>query len=261
MRTRSLPIALGLVCSLFFGCQEGGQSTPQAASAPAESAPAANAADAPAADGALATDEQKTIYAMGYELSKMIAPYNLGEKDLPAFQKGLADGVMKAEPAISLEAFGGQKFAELAKSRAAELAEAEKKEAEPFLEKAAAEPGAKKTESGLIYVELTPGTGAQPTASDQVKVHYTGTLIDGTVFDSSVERGQPAIFPLGSVIKCWTEGLQLMKQGGKAKLTCPPDIAYGDAQKGPQIKPGSTLVFEVELLEILPKEPGEAAPQ
>jgi FKBP-type peptidyl-prolyl cis-trans isomerase len=259
MRTHRFPIALGLVCSLFLGCQEGTSSTPQA-----PSAPAANAAEAAPADADLATDDQKTIYAMGYELSKMIAPYNLSDTDLPAFQKGLADGVKKAEPAINVEEFGGPKVAELAKARAAGLAEVQKKEALPFLDKAAAEAGAKKTESGLIYVELTPGTGPQPTASDQVKVHYTGKLIDGTVFDSSVERGQPATFPLAGVIPCWTEGLQLMKQGGKGKLVCPPDIAYGDAQKGPLIKPGSTLVFEVELLEILPSEAAEApeaAPQ
>jgi FKBP-type peptidyl-prolyl cis-trans isomerase len=254
MRTRSLYIVSGLVCALFVGCQEGSEPATEV-----PNAAAATAADAPATDAALATDEQKTIYAMGYELSKMIAPYSLTEKDLPAFQKGLADGVTKATPKISLEQFGGPKFAELAKARSATVAEAQKKEAQPFLEKAAAEAGAKKTDSGLIYVELTPGTGKQPTTSDQVKVHYTGTLIDGTVFDSSVQRGQPATFPLGGVIKCWTEGLQLMKAGGKAKLICPPDIAYGDAQKGPLIKPGSTLVFEVELLEVMEAK-AEAAP-
>jgi FKBP-type peptidyl-prolyl cis-trans isomerase len=251
MRTRSLFISAAMVCVLLAGCQDGSQPATETSSAPA-----ATAADAPAADADLATDEQKTLYAMGFELSKMIAPYSLTEKDLPPFQKGLKDGVTKAEPKVSLESYGGPKFAELAKSRAAVVADSEKKAAQPFLEKAAAEAGAKKTDSGLIYVEITPGTGKQPTTTDQVKVHYTGTLIDGTVFDSSVQRGQPATFPLGGVIKCWTEGLQLMKVGGKGKLICPPDIAYGDAQKGPLIKPGSTLVFEVELLEIM--APAEA---
>lgn len=250
MRTRSLYLTFGLVCSLSVGCQEGSQPTTAA-----PGVPAATAADAPAADADMGTDEQKTIYAMGYELSKMIAPYNLSAQDLPAFQKGLADGVLKADPKVSLEEFGGPKFGELAKARAAGLAEVQKKAAQPFLEKAAAEPGAKKTDSGLIYVEITAGTGKQPTASDQVKVHYTGTLIDGTVFDSSVQRGQPASFPLSGVIACWTEGVQMMKEGGKAKLICPSDIAYGDAQKGPLIQPGSTLVFEIELLEVLASEP------
>jgi len=260
MRIRSLSIASTLVCALLVtACQGGSEpAKEQPKSAPDVSAQAGDAA-APAKAG-LDTDEQKTIYAMGYELSKMIAPYNLGASDLPAFQMGLGDGITRKDPAVDMTAYGGAKFGELAKARGAAMAETQKKEAQPFLDKAAAEPGAKKTESGLIYTEVTAGTGKQPTASDQVKVHYTGKLIDGTVFDSSVERGQPATFPLGGVIKCWTEGLQLMKEGGKAKLVCPASIAYGDVQKGPQIKPGSTLVFDVELLEVLAAAP-PAAPQ
>ena len=101
--------------------------------------------------------------------------------------------------------------------------------------------------------ELKAGSGDAPTTTDTVKVHYTGKLTDGTVFDSSVQRGEPATFPLNGVIKCWTEGLQMMKVGGKAKLVCPSDIAYGDAGRPPQIGPGAPLVFEVELLEIVKK--------
>ncbi len=102
-----------------------------------------------------------------------------------------------------------------------------------------------------MYQEIKAGTGEAPKASDKVKVHYKGTLTDGTVFDSSVERNQPATFPLTGVIKCWTEGVQLMKVGGKSKLICPSDLAYGDAGRPPTIKGGATLVFEVELLEIV----------
>ena len=102
----------------------------------------------------------------------------------------------------------------------------------------------------MVVRTLTPGTGATPVASDQVKVHYTGTLTDGTVFDSSVKRKEPATFPLGGVIKCWTEGVQKMKVGEKAKLTCPSDLAYGDNGRPPTIPGGATLIFEVELLEI-----------
>ena len=109
----------------------------------------------------------------------------------------------------------------------------------------------KKTASGALVKEMKAGTGEQPKATDTVKVHYHGTLTDGTVFDSSVQRGQPATFPLNGVVKCWTEGLQQMKVGGKAKLVCPSDTAYGDQGRPPQIKPGATLVFEVELLEIV----------
>jgi FKBP-type peptidyl-prolyl cis-trans isomerase FkpA len=105
----------------------------------------------------------------------------------------------------------------------------------------------------MIYTETKAGSGESPKATDTVKVQYTGKLTDGTVFDSSVPRGEPASFPLNGVIKCWTEGLQLMKVGGKATLVCPSDIAYGDQGRPPQIKPGATLVFDVELLEIVKK--------
>ena len=141
----------------------------------------------------------------------------------------------------------------LAQQRMAASASEEKKGSEPFLAKAAGEKGAKKTPSGLIYTEAKPGNGDSPKATDTVKVHYTGKLTDGTVFDSSVGRGEPATFPLSGVIKCWTEGLQMMKVGGKATLVCPSDIAYGDQGRPPQIKPGATLVFEVELLEVVKK--------
>jgi FKBP-type peptidyl-prolyl cis-trans isomerase FkpA len=119
-----------------------------------------------------------------------------------------------------------------------------------YLAKAATEPGAIKTDSGLIYMDIQPGTGASPVASDTVKVNYRGTLIDGTEFDSSYKRNQPAQFPLNGVIKCWTEGVQKMKLGGKARLVCPSDIAYGDKGHPPVIPGGATLIFEIELLEI-----------
>ena len=118
-----------------------------------------------------------------------------------------------------------------------------------FLEKAADEPGAKKTASGLVYRELTPGTGASPKATDVVKVNYRGTLEDGTEFDSSYKRNEPASFPLNGVIPCWTEGVQRMKVGGKAQLVCPSNLAYGD-QGRPSIPGGATLIFEIELLDI-----------
>lgn len=105
--------------------------------------------------------------------------------------------------------------------------------------------------SGLVYQSLKDGTGAQPTATDTVKVHYRGTLPDGKEFDSSYKRGQPAEFPLNRVIPCWTEGVAKMKVGGKAKLTCPPAIAYGErGTPGGPIPPNATLHFEVELLDI-----------
>jgi FKBP-type peptidyl-prolyl cis-trans isomerase FkpA len=119
-----------------------------------------------------------------------------------------------------------------------------------FLAKAAAEPGAVKTSSGLVYTELRAGTGASPRASQTVKVNYRGTLIDGKEFDSSYKRNMPIEFPLDRVIPCWTEGVQKMKVGGKAKLVCPASIAYGEQGSPPVIPGGAALVFEVELLGI-----------
>jgi FKBP-type peptidyl-prolyl cis-trans isomerase FkpA len=117
-------------------------------------------------------------------------------------------------------------------------------------EAAAKEEGAVVSASGLVFRSLKDGAGAGPAATDVVKVHYRGTLPDGKEFDSSYKRGEPASFPLDRVIKCWTEGVQKMKVGGKAKLTCPPEIAYGARGAGGVIPPNATLVFEVELLDI-----------
>ncbi len=120
-----------------------------------------------------------------------------------------------------------------------------------FAAKAAKEPGAVKTASGLVYKSLVDGKGPQPTAAATVRVNYEGTFIDGKVFDSSKRNGGPIAFPLRGVIKCWTEGVQKMRVGGKARLVCPPEIAYGPGGAGGVIPPNSTLVFEVELLEIV----------
>ncbi len=119
--------------------------------------------------------------------------------------------------------------------------------------KAAAENGAVKTDSGMVYRSLTEGKGASPKATDIVQVHYKGTFPDGKEFDSSYKRGQPTEFPLNGVIKCWTEGVQRMKVGGKAKLTCPPSLAYGEKGAGGVIPPNATLQFEVELISIKSK--------
>ena len=200
------------------------------------------------------TDDQKAFYALGAAMSRQLSqlqPFTKEEAEM--ITSGFADAVegktLKADPEAMKT-----KIQAIAQTRMKKSAEAEKKAGQDFLDKAAKEKGAKKTESGLVFQEITPGKGDSPTASDTVKVNYRGTLIDGTEFDSSYKRNQPATFPLSGVIKCWTEGLQLMKPGGKAKIVCPSDIAYGDRGSPPTIKPGSTLVFEVELLGIEPKK-------
>jgi len=137
---------------------------------------------------------------------------------------------------------------------ASTAAHVEREKGKDFQDKAAHEPDAVRTESGLIYQELQAGTGPSPYAADIVMVHYRGTTIDGKEFDSSYRRGEPEMFPLGDVIRCWTEGLQRMKVGGKARLVCPPELAYGDHGAPPDIAGGATLIFDVELVDI-PKSP------
>jgi FKBP-type peptidyl-prolyl cis-trans isomerase FkpA len=203
-----------------------------------------------AAGPELKTDDDKTFYALGLALSRSVAQFNLTPAEVKFVEAGLADGVAGTpRKEANLETYG-PKIQEMARSRAAKGATKEKEAGKAYAEKAASESGAKQTGSGLVYKEVKEGDGDSPKATDKVKVHYTGKLIDGTVFDSSVERGEPVTFPLNGVIKCWTEGLQMMKVGGKATLVCPSDIAYGDQGRPPQIKGGATLVFDVELLGI-----------
>ncbi len=205
-----------------------------------------------AAGPELKTEDDKTLYALGLALSQNLARFNLSPAELEVVKAGITDGTLGKEKQVDLQTYG-PKINQLMQSRAGAAAAVEKKASEGYLAKAAAQKGAKKTSSGLIYTETKAGSGDSPKATDTVKVHYTGKLTDGTVFDSSVQRNEPATFPLNGVIKCWTEGLQLMKVGGKATLVCPSDIAYGDQGRPPQIKPGATLVFDVELLEIVKK--------
>ena len=233
------------------------------AQSPAPKAPAAKSTTAaPAADTApkaasapkagapvLATDEEKTVYALGLQMYRSLTQFDLSPAEMELVERGVADAAA-GKPAVDLNEWG-PKFQPFMQARSARLAEQQKVASKAYLAKVAAEPGVIKTESGLIYTDIQPGTGASPAASDTVKVNYRGTLIDGTEFDSSYKRNQPAQFPLSGVIRCWTEGLQKMKVGGKARLVCPSDIAYGDSGRPPAILGGATLVFEIELLEIV----------
>jgi FKBP-type peptidyl-prolyl cis-trans isomerase FkpA/FKBP-type peptidyl-prolyl cis-trans isomerase FklB len=201
-----------------------------------------------AAEPKLETDQDKTFYALGIMISTSLTQYRLTEAELELVKAGLTDGVLGRDKKVDADALRGN-IQELARSRAAAAAEDNKKAGKAFVDNAVAKDGAVLKEGGMAIKTLQEGAGQGPAAEDTVKVHYTGTLIDGTVFDSSVQRGQPATFALNRVIKCWTSGVQLMKPGGKARLYCPSDTAYGD-QGRPSIPPGATLVFDVELLEV-----------
>jgi len=207
-------------------------------------------ADAAAAPPELKTEEQKTLYALGLVLAQNLGAFALNATELEIVKAGLTDGVTNKDKKVDLQTYG-PKIQELQRTRVTAAAVPERKAGQAYVEKAAAEKGAIKTPSGAVVTTLKPGAGPSPAVTDKVKVHYQGTLTDGTVFDSSIQRGEPITFPLNGVIKCWTEGVQQMKVGGKSRLVCPADTAYGDRGAPPKIKPGATLVFEVELLEIV----------
>ena len=197
----------------------------------------------------LKTEEEKALYALGAAVGRNVGPFNLTPAELLIVQQGFADSAANKEPKVDVASYF-PKIQELQTARQQAAAVVEKKAGDAFLAKAAAVKGATKTATGIVYTSIKEGTGATPKATDTVKVHYHGTLPDGKVFDSSVQRKEPATFPLNGVIPCWTEGVQLMKVGGKSKLVCPSALAYGDRGAPPDIKPGATLIFEVELLAI-----------
>jgi FKBP-type peptidyl-prolyl cis-trans isomerase FkpA len=219
--------------------------TPAKPATPTATAP--KPAPAAPAKPALTTDEEKAVYALGLSVFESLRPFALSPAELELFKKAVADAAA-GTPAAKLDDVE-PKIETLARSRAAIVAAKEKAAAKAYTDKVAATAGAIRTPSGIVYRETTAGTGASPKATDMVKVHYRGTLIDGTEFDSSFKRNQPATFPLNGVIRCWTEGVQLMKVGGKSTLVCPSDTAYGDGGR-PGIPGGATLTFEIELLEI-----------
>jgi FKBP-type peptidyl-prolyl cis-trans isomerase FkpA len=207
------------------------------------------------------TDEDKALYSLGVLMSDRmgIKNFEFTEQELAMVKAGVADGaldksILKPE---ELDSFM-PKLNELHETRVKASAERAKTAGAEYLTKAEAEAGAEKTASGMIYQSVKEGTGASPVAEDTVKVHYEGRLLSGKVFDSSRERGEPATFPLGGVIPCWTEGVQKMKVGGTAKLVCPPELAYGE-QGNPAIPGNSTLTFDVELLEIVKPDAAAAA--
>jgi len=249
--SRSAPIAVA--ASLLVGIAIAAAQAPSQPPASPSPAPAAAPAAAPAGDAAGGmTEDEKTLYTLGLMLGRNLPAWSLTPAEMAVVTRGMTDMATGGTQLVDLNTYM-PKVQQMSKDRATARAAAEKAKSEPFIAAAAKEPGAVTSPTGLVYRSLQEGTGAAPALTDLVKVHYTGTLIDGKVFDSSVQRGQPAEFPLNGIIPCWTEGLQKMKVGGKAKLVCPASIAYGDQGRPGVIPPGATLVFDVELLETRPR--------
>ncbi|MGE8538370.1 MAG: FKBP-type peptidyl-prolyl cis-trans isomerase, partial [Acinetobacter sp.] len=190
----------------------------------------------------------KISYALGYEVAHQTPP----ELDINSFVTGVREGHARTEPAYTEEELQAayEQFQKDMQQKQVEDAKQAQASSDSFLTENAKKAGVKTTASGLQYVVTKEGTGKQPAASSVVKVHYTGKLVDGTVFDSSVERGEPIEFPLNQVIPGWTEGLQLMKEGGKATLYIPSQLGYGEQGVPGTIPPHSTLIFDVELIEV-----------
>lgn len=198
----------------------------------------------------LDSDQKKASYAIGQQLGKNFKDNNV-DFDADVLVMALKDVKENKTAKMTQEEMGKamQKLQEMAQTKQGQVAEENKKKGEEFLAKNKGNANVKTTESGLQYVVEKEGEGKSPSDTDEVKVHYTGTLTDGTKFDSSVDRGQPAEFPVNGVIKGWTEALKLMKEGSKYKLTIPSDLAYGPMGR-PGIPPNSVLLFDVELLEV-----------
>ncbi len=195
------------------------------------------------------TDEDKTFYSVGVMFGERLKNLNLNDKEVEMLQAGLYDSVkgnkLKVEPADYQK-----KIQDTFQARINAANEKVKSEGQKYLDNFTKNEGVVKTESGLAYKIEKAGEGKSPKETDIVEVHYKGTLIDGTEFDSSYSRNKTVSFPLNRVIKGWTEGLQLLKEGGKMKMVIPSDLAYGDRGAPPNIPGGATLVFDVELFKV-----------
>lgn len=201
---------------------------------------------------ALESVEAKGGYGIGLQIGQQLLGSGM-DVNAEAVARGIYDVLSNNQPAIDLNEVTAalQELGQRAEAAQAEAFKAIDTENKAFLEENKKAKGVVVTDSGLQYEILTEGTGEKPTATSTVRVHYTGSLIDGTVFDSSVKRGQPAEFPVNGVIRGWTEALQLMPVGSKWRLTIPQELAYGERGAGASIPPFATLIFEVELLDIL----------
>ena len=200
--------------------------------------------------GPLTEEEKNLYYAFGLALSQALGNFvgRLDERQIEMVKMGFADVAMERPHQVDLEVYG-PRLNELSNQYQSEIVAEQKAAGAAYLAEMAAEEGTMKTASGILYKELVSGSGAQVQSTDRVRVHYTGTLVDGTQFDSSRDRGDPITFGLGQVVKGWQEGLPLMRVGGRGILVIPSDLAYGDGGR-PGIPPGATLVFDIEILGV-----------
>lgn len=222
-------------------------------SEPAGDAPAeapATTAEVARGEVELTTEHEKILYTLGIGTSHGLTPLNLTAEELAFVQAGIEDGVLGREPRVNLPEYA-PKVRAYTQEKMAAGASVETAASAEFLERMAAEPGAVRTESGLVYVEMVPGTGPSPTIDDTVRLRYHGTLRDGTVFDSTMNAAAPVPMILKRVIPCWGQALQRMKAGGRSRFFCPPELAYGLRGFPPRIPPGAALAFEVELVSVV----------
>ncbi|MCT4640741.1 MAG: FKBP-type peptidyl-prolyl cis-trans isomerase [Bacteriovoracaceae bacterium] len=206
----------------------------------------------------LKSEEDKTFYAMGFMLGANLARLDLNDQEISSLYKGLVSSAKGKKAEVELQTYQ-PKIQQMFKKRMEKIAEGQKSKGKKFIEDFLKNnKDAVKTKSGLVYKILKKGSNVKPTEAQTVEVHYHGTLINGEVFDSSVDRGKTISFPLNRVIKGWTEGVQLIGEGGKIKLVIPPELGYGEAGAPPKIPGGATLVFEVELFKVIKEQKNPA---
>lgn len=195
------------------------------------------------------TENDKIFYSVGHVYGQRFKDFKLTDKEIANLVQGVRDGISQKKTDVDTRTFAF-KFRDIVNKRMSEVSQGEKEAGAKYLEEFVAKEGTKKTESGLAYKIIEAGSSKKAKPTDTVKVHYKGTLRDGTEFDSSYKRNKPIEFPLNRVIKGWTEGMQLIGEGGKIKLVIPSELAYGDQGAPPSIPGGATLTFEVELIEV-----------
>ncbi len=237
------PLALFLILSGLPLCRPAHAQTPSP-QAPLKAKPKA------ASGPALTTEKENILYVMGVLLGRPVSVLGLSEAELALVQQGLTDSA-GGKPLRASPDTWAPKIPEFTKQRLAEVAAVEKKKSLPFFEKEAAQPGTLRQPSGYLFREISPGRGGGPAPNGKVLVRYTGTLGDGTVFDSTTRIGRPVVLNLGEMMPCLKDALTLMKVGGRARVVCPSELAFGENGHPPYVKPGATVAFDLELVDLV----------